>query len=78
MIRNILKYLGCDIMNKELDKLLCKIDGKITAYRLKNQMENRTLDLNDKRLKELIDIQHRIQALYDKNKNNKGLIKEVK
>ena len=64
-------------MNKELDKLLCLLDGKITAFRLKNQMENRILDLNDVRLNELIVIQHKIQVLYDVNKNNKGKIKKV-
>jgi len=65
-------------MNKELDKLLCEIDGKITLFRLDNQLKGyKDIDKNDKRLKELIDIQHKIQALYDKNRNNKGIMKGV-
>ena len=45
-------------MNNDLDKLLCKIDGLITVYRMTNK------DNND-----LIDIQHAIQYLWNKNKN---------
>jgi hypothetical protein len=64
-------------MNVELDKLLCLIDGKITVYRLKNQLNGYKLSENDKRLLELIELQHKIQLLYDINRNNKGLLKKV-
>ena len=57
-------------MNKELDKLLCLLDGKITAYRMINKLPN-----NDIRVKKLIDIQHNIQTLWSENKNNKGIVK---
>jgi len=55
-------------MNVDLDKLLCLIDGKITFYRMKN---------NDLYIEsELIKIQREIQKLYDKNINNKGVVKK--
>lgn len=58
-------------MNKELDAVLCRLDGKITYYRMIT-----TLDKNDKRLVDLIKIQELIQTLYDMNKNNKGIMKK--
>jgi hypothetical protein len=64
-------------MNKELNKLICDIDGKITAFRLSNHIEKRHMDLNDNRLLELIKIQHMLHELYDKNKKFKGIIKDA-
>ena len=48
-------------MNKELDKLLCLLDGKITAYRMKNPY-------NGESLNELLQLQLKIQELWDINK----------
>ena len=55
-------------MNKELDKLLCLLDGKITNYRFKN--------INKKHDTELVLIQQHIQILWIKNKegNKNGYI----
>ena len=47
--------------NKELDKLLCLLDGKITNYRFKNQ-HNTYLAMD------LIEIQNEIQKLWKINK----------
>lgn len=57
-------------MNKELDILLCKIDGKITVYRMYNTQDTY---INEK----LMKIQRDIQHLWDMNKNVKGKIKEL-
>jgi len=48
-------------MNKELDKLLCLLDGKITAYRMKNPCKGESLN-------ELLQMQLKIQELWDINK----------
>ena len=67
-IRTVRKKEGV-ILNKELDKLLCTIDGKITAFRMK---------YNDSYIdNELLEIQKSIQNLWDINKKNKGTIKKV-
>jgi len=53
-------------MNKEdknLDRLLCLIDGKITVYRQNNNREN----------KQLIDIQRGIHALWLANRGFKWM-----
>ena len=57
-------------MNKELDALLCKVDGKITVFRMNNTQDTY---VNEK----LIKIQRDIQHLWDMNKNVKGRIKEL-
>jgi hypothetical protein len=46
--------------NPEFDKLLCELDGKITAYRMKNPNLNH---------EDLVVIQIAIQYLWDINKN---------
>jgi len=57
-------------MNKELDSLLCLIDGKITVFRMTNK---------DKYIEgEIYKIQKEIQKLYDYNKKKIGNIKKVK
>ena len=67
-IRTVRKKEGVNL-NKELDKLLCTIDGKITAFRMKH---------NDAYTNsQLIEIQKSIQNLWDINKKNKGTIKKV-
>jgi hypothetical protein len=57
-------------MNKELDKLLCKLDGQITYFRMINQENSLLID-------KLIELQKDIHILYDMNKRNKGKIKKV-
>lgn len=54
-------------MNKELDKLLCLLDGKITAYRFitRNELSNKNKHI------ELIQIQLEIQELWQINKEDK-------
>jgi hypothetical protein len=54
--------------NPELDKLLCDLDGKITAYRMKHIKNG--LDLSSDNL-ELFVIQNRIQLLWDANISEK-------
>lgn len=51
-------------MNKELDKLLCLLDGKITAYR----MNTNNGPSNKNKHIELIQIQLEIQELWLNNK----------
>lgn len=51
-------------MNKELDALLCLLDGKITAYRMKHE-----LPVNP--LMELLQIQLEIQKMWSENNNGK-------
>lgn len=48
--------------NEDLDTLLCFIDGKITAYRMKNHH-----NLDEYSILELMVIQKRIQLLWDAN-----------
>ena len=54
-------------MNKELDELLCLLDGKITAYRMltNNEPSNKNKHI------ELIQIQLDIQQLWLENKEEK-------
>jgi hypothetical protein len=47
-----------NIKNKDLDALLCLLDGKITMYRIKNMNKDNT---------DIILIQNAIQYLYNKN-----------
>ena len=49
-------------MNKELDKLLCLLDGKITAYRIHN--------INEKYDTNLVLIQQHMQILWIKNRED--------
>ena len=51
--------------NKELDELLCLLDGKITAYRMKFG-DNIPMVSDD-----LIIIQNAIQYLWDRNEKEK-------
>jgi len=51
-------------MNKELDALLCLLDGKITAYR----MDNKDVPIDP--LMKLIQIQLDIQTLWQENKDS--------
>jgi len=60
-------------MNSDLNKLLCKIDGEITFYRMVTRLPD-----NDKRIQDLIKIQKDMHVLYDLNIVNKGIIKELK
>jgi hypothetical protein len=64
-------------MNKELDKLICDIDSKISVFRLNNEIKKKTLDTNDTRYKDLVKIQKLIHDLYFKNIDNKGIVKGV-
>ena len=54
-------------MNKELDELLCLLDGKITIYRQRNTDSKLTvINVN------LVNLQKEIQRLWDLNKNTKN------
>ena len=55
-------------MNKELDALLCLLDGKITAYRMKNPNKEVYDNKDAKDKNELKFIQRRIQVLWTENK----------
>ncbi len=48
-------------MDKELDELLCLLDGKITAYRMKHPVKGESLN-------ELLQMQLKIQELWDTNR----------
>ena len=56
-------------MNKELDALLCLLDGKITAYRMKNPYDtvNGTSKGNSAYMN-LTQIQLEIQKMWDENR----------
>lgn len=57
---SLLNYVGVNnTMNKELDELLCLLDGKITAYRMNNPYVAYT---------KLVSIQQDIQKLWDINR----------
>ncbi len=56
-------------MNTELDKLLCLLDGKITAYRMNNPDKDIYDNKDAKDKNELKFIQRRIQVLWEENKN---------
>lgn len=62
------------MINKELDKLLCLLDGKITVYRT-NHIKDIVYNNSDARsLSELRFIQRRIQVLWNENKNRTEVI----
>ncbi len=52
--------------NDELDKLLCELDGKITAFRMK-------FGDNTKYASDLIIIQEHIQCIWDLNQAEKNV-----
>lgn len=54
----------------ELDKLLCKIDGCITVYRMNNK------EVDEYKNDKLIKIQTDIQSLWSINACNKGVVKK--
>lgn len=49
-------------MNEQLDQLLCLLDGKITAYRMKD-----TTDSMATTTIQLLTIQHKIQKMWEEN-----------
>lgn len=55
-------------MNKELDTLLCLLDGKITAYRMKNYASDIYSKSN---YEKLLDIQTEVQKLWRINYDEK-------
>ena len=56
-------------MNKELDSLLCLLDGKITAYRMKNPYSDKYIILDNAYLK-LVQMQLEIQTMWKLNRGN--------
>lgn len=55
-------------MNKELDKLLCLLDGKITAYRMNNLYIGHKRHPDNVAYMELVQMQLDIQKLWLINK----------
>ena len=55
-------------MNKELDELLCLLDGKITAYRMNNPYIGHKQHPDNIAHMKLIEIQKEIQELWKINK----------
>lgn len=55
-------------MNKELDKLLCLLDGKITSYRMNNPYIGHIKHPDNIAYMKLIKIQKEIQDMWDINK----------
>lgn len=55
-------------MNTELDTLLCLLDGKITAYRMKNPYIGHVEHPDMIAYKKLVKVQKEIQDMWFKNK----------
>lgn len=55
-------------MNKQLDELLCLLDGKITAYRMNNPYIGHKQHPDNIAYMELVQLQLEVQKMWDRNR----------